>query len=130
MNKALVFASVLFITIISGCSTGTAIRIGDAQYPPTNPKNVKVYLDPNNIKLEYEEIGVVSAEKTAGWTFTNVSEEDVIEILVKKAASIGADAIILQQLSDESVPWAVQGAGGTSSLDKKKARATAIRFKR
>ena len=41
---------------------------------------------------------MVSAEKTAGWTFTNVNEEEVINILISKAASIGADGIILQSI--------------------------------
>ena len=48
----------------------------------------------------------------------------------KKAASIGADAIILVTMEGDSVPWAVQGAGGSSSLDRKSAKAIAIKFKR
>ena len=117
------------LLFIYGCSTGSAMRIGAANHPPTKPGNVLVYLDPNTINREYEVIGLVSAEKTAGWTFTNVNEEKVINILISKAATIGGDAIIIQSIENSSKPWAVQGAGGSSSLDKKSARASVIKFK-
>ena len=128
MIKCLSLLAALFL-MTYGCSTGSAIRIGGTNYSATNPKDVIVYLDPNTVSKQYEVIGMVSAEKTAGWTFTNVNEEEVINILISKAASIGADGIILQSIESGSKPWAVQGAGGSSSLDKKTARATAIRFK-
>jgi len=126
------FLSVLLIVsliVVSCGASGSATRVGENYYPPTNAENVLVYFGDGQIDKEFEIIGRVTAEKTAGWTFTNVDEDKVIKQLKKEAASIGADAIIIGEIKDGSVPWAVQGAGGSSSLNKKSSVAAAIKFK-
>jgi len=129
--KKRVFIQCLFslgCSLLLSCSSGSAIKTGDDDYPPTKADNVKVFLNAESVKRPYKEIGMVTAQKTAGWTFTNVSDEAVIKILRKKAATIGADAIIMALLEGDSKPWAVVGAGGSSSLDRKTAKAIAIKF--
>lgn len=88
-----------------------------------------MFLKSSDVTRPFDEIGYVTAQKTAGWTFTNVSEDKVVKALIKAAAKIGAEAIILEGVSEDGVPWAVTGAGGSSSLDRKSGRALAIRFK-
>ncbi|MBD3617455.1 MAG: hypothetical protein HUJ22_12875 [Gracilimonas sp.] len=117
------------LIMISCGATGSATRIGENYYPPTKAEDVSVYFGDGQIEKEFEIIGRVTAEKTAGWTFTNVDEDKVIKQLKKEAASIGADAIIIGEIKDGGVPWAVQGAGGSSSLNKKSSVAAAIKFK-
>ena len=126
-----IYPLILAVSLIAieSCSTGSAVREGGGQHSATRPENVIVYLDVAMIDKPYDVIGMVSAEKTAGWTFTNVSDEEVINIMITKASSLGADAIVIQSIESGSKPWAVKGAGGSSSLDKKVARATAIKFK-
>ena len=129
-NKNLIFLTLLIAVIINGCGpTGSVTRIGANFYEPVSPQNVLVYFGDGQIDKEFEIIGRVTAEQTAGWTFTNVDEDKVIGELKKQAAKIGADAIIIGEIQDGSVPWAVQGAGGSSSLNRKTAVAAAIKFK-
>jgi hypothetical protein len=80
-------------------------------------------LDPQAIGRDYEVIGYVSAQKTAGWTFTMVPEEEVVAICRQKAASLGAHAILLDPIQDDSIPWQ------QNSLNRKTAHAAALRFK-
>ncbi len=117
------------LTIYSCGTSGSATRIGENYYEPTVSDQVSVYFGDSKIDSEFEVIGRVTAEKTAGWTFTNVDQDKVIKQLKKEAASIGADAIVIGEIKDGSVPWAVQGAGGSSSLNRKTAVAAAIKFK-
>ena len=124
---ALLFA---FLLAGTGCGTsGSATQIGEQRYSATEPENVLVYFSEESIDQAFELIGRVTAEKTASWTFTNVDEDKIVNRLKKEAASIGADAIVIGSMEDGSVPWAVQGAGGSSSLNKKSAVAFAIKFK-
>ena len=126
-----VASGVLLISIVCvGCATSGAVRTGVDSYPATKAADVRVFLRRADVPTAFEEIGYVTAQKTAGWTFTNVAEDKVVAVLCKQAAKIGADAIILEGVSGDSVPWAVVGAGSASSLDRKSGRATAIKFKK
>jgi len=115
-------AVLVFLVATCGCRSGSAVRIGDSQHAPTNAGKVAVYFDADSVGRTHEVIGHVSAEKTAGWTFTNVSEQEVIAILLSKAATIGADAIVLHSLVHDRVPW------GQNSLDRRCAQAIAIKY--
>jgi len=121
----------LFLTflLVTACGpTGSAIRTGDTQHPPTPEETVDVYFEPENVEQKYTDIGRVTAENTSGWTFSEVDPDKIIAQLKEEAASIGAHAIVIESTTDGQRPWAVQGAGGTSSLDTKSAEAVAIRY--
>ena len=118
------------LLLVGGCgSSGSATRIGAAAYPATDSEQVQVFFSEESVEREFDVIGRVTAQVTSGTTFTNVSEDSVIRRLRREAASIGAHAIVIASLEDGSVPWAVQGAGGSSSLNRKTAVAAAIRFR-
>lgn len=118
------------VLLVAGCgSSGSATRIGGAYYPATDAEQVQVFFSEESVGREFDVIGRVTAQITSGTTFTNVSEDSVIRRLRREAASIGAEAIVVASLEDGSVPWAVQGAGGSSSLNRKTAVAAAIRFR-
>lgn len=97
-----------------------------------------VFLKSDDVKRPYQEIGVVSVERRAKTTFTDVNEGKVIDILKKKAASIGAQGIIMESMTQQDKQYANYGSawnseggvqtGGITSIDKKTAHAKAIRF--
>jgi len=126
MRTLILLACALFIV---GCgSSSSATRIGGANYLSTNAEQVQVFFSEESVGREFDVIGRVTAQVTSGTTFTNVSEDSLIRRLKREAASIGAHAIVIASLEDGSVPWAVQGVGGSSSLNRKTGVAKGIRF--
>ncbi|MCA9445412.1 MAG: hypothetical protein KC964_31775 [Candidatus Omnitrophica bacterium] len=125
--------------LLVGCSTtSSAIRTGSQTFEATTPASVQVYFSPDQVPGKYEEIGRVSTQKRAQTAWTDVNEEKLIEILKKEAASLGAQAIILQSIVEDENPvssgamtWNESrgfGGGGSNTFNKKSATAIAIRF--
>ncbi len=78
------------ILLVQGCATSKFVVTGNT-YPPYNGP-IKVFLSPPE-DIEYEEIGIVSSSSSVilpihEWTH-------LIEVMQKKAASKGANAIII-----------------------------------
>ena len=82
----------LFAVLIAGCATGSYILTGK-QRPPIDPKEVKVLLQAPSV---CEVIGIVEARSLSGWTDQDKMNH-VVEELKAQAASIGANAIVLNQ---------------------------------
>ena len=95
MKNFLYIIAITLIVIASGCATGTALVTG-IQRPATDPNSVVLYTEIPN--FEYEVIGIVTASSDAGWT-----EQDelnyAVEELKRQAAKIGANGIILENVS-------------------------------
>ncbi len=87
--KNFVYLSVL--SILVGCSTGSALITGEKQ-EPIDPNVVEVYRNPPQEKFEY--IGIVQSESVE-----ILSEQEALdralEELKKQAAKIGANGVIL-----------------------------------
>ena len=134
----LIVVLVLPVLVLGCYTTSSAIRTGEGAFPATTPAEVAVFLQPEDVKRPYQEIGVVSAERRAKTTWTDVNEGKVIDLLKKKAASIGAHGIILESITQQDKTsasfggmWNTEGGfqgGGVNSIDKKTARARAIRY--
>ena len=74
---------------ISGCSTwGYKTRIGEHTYPPVDYHKVKLITEKPD--RPYEVIGIVSVQ---GGTIATAG--DMYQKLIKSAAELGADAVIL-----------------------------------
>lgn len=98
MKKILYLIAITLIIIANSCATGTALVTG-IQRPATDPKSVVLYTEIPN--CEYEVIGIVTASSDAGWT----EQEDLnyaVEELKYQAAKIGANGIILENVSTSS----------------------------
>ena len=96
MKKILYLIAFALIVIANGCAaTGTALVTG-IQRPATDPKSVVLYAEIPN--CEYEVIGIVTASSDIGWT----EQDDInyaVEELKRQAAKIGANGIILENIS-------------------------------
>jgi hypothetical protein len=86
MMKKLIVALIIVFPILTSCSyytyhipTGSSIQI------ETKPETIKIYS--GDIEQEYIVIGSVAADVMGGG-------DDVVRYLKKKAAKLGADAII------------------------------------
>lgn len=77
------------ILLVQGCATSKFVVTGNT-YPPYNG-TIKVFLSPPE-DIEYEEIGIVSS---SGSLILPPQWAHLIEAMQKKAASKGANAIII-----------------------------------
>lgn len=115
----------LALVALAGCISTNAVKLGEpTQYPPVNPEEIKVFLKEEDVKGEFDKIAIVNAE--GNYSYAN--DERMITAMKKKAAKLGANAIILGEFKDpstvEKIADAVIGVGG-----EKTAKVLAIRLK-
>lgn len=85
---------VSFLLLAASCASGTALVTG-TQREATTVESVMIYTEP---PTNYEVIGIVTASSNSGMTDQG-SLNYAIEELKKQAAKIGANGIILQNVS-------------------------------
>ena len=90
IQRIVLTATLLTLTVMAGCLQGQSIRTGN--YYPPKPQNaiVDVYFE-TSPKLNYEEVGIVSATGT-DW---NADMIDVVRTLKRQVRELGADAVIV-----------------------------------
>jgi hypothetical protein len=97
-SRALAAAAMLCLT---ACGT-SHVLIGGARAPMA-PDRVKIYLEP--ISRKYEEIAVVRASSRYSLSLTAVGKGDVvIRRLQEEAARLGANGVLLQEISTANHP--------------------------
>ena len=107
-------ALILFGVFLFSCTTVSVLPVNNAKFGnPTN--NVTIYSNRDAIERKYEEIAIIFSESDAGMVGTN----KIIDKLLQKAKSIGADGIILEEKSTTSINM----YGGVTSF-----KVIAIRF--
>ena len=89
----------LAVVALAGCISTNAVRLGTpTQYPPVRPEEVQVFLEEEDVKGEFDKIAIVNAE--GNYSYAN--DERMIEAMKKKAAKLGANAIIIGEFKDPS----------------------------
>lgn len=111
--------------LLAGCINTNSVQLGTpTQYPPVKPEEVQVFLKEADVQGDFDKVAIVNAE--GNYTYAN--DERMINAMKKKAAKLGANAIILGEFKDpstvEKIADAIIGVGG-----EKKARVLAIRLK-
>ena len=89
-------------TILFGCvSTQSSIIISGNLRPETSPDRVRIYIDP---PARYETIGIVNATSEIGIErqAMQAAQDRTINELIKRAAKMGANGIILSNTKNES----------------------------
>ena len=92
-----VFLMVAVLLAFVACASGNALVTG-TQRPATNPESVVIYTEASE---KYEVIGIVTASSDA----TGSAQTDLnyaVAELKKQAAKIGANGIILQDVSSSN----------------------------
>lgn len=107
------------LAILAACVTTNATRLGSGPIRPKIPaEQVVLYRTAEQVPNRYEEIAILHSEGEVSWT----DEADMYESMKKKAAELGANAIILDALSEPSAGAKVAGAFlGTGAERKGKA---------
>ncbi len=97
--KAIV-AAAFCVLLLSGCVTTNASMLGTAstQRPVVLPENVALYRNADQVPRRYEEVALLNSEGDSNFT----NEAKMFESMKKKAGEVGANAIILDALSEPS----------------------------
>ena len=122
--KKVLWVSLLALALAS-CVSTNAVRIGTAvQRPPIPADQVTIYRTADQVPSKYEEVALLNASGAAGgWT----TESQMIKSMQKKAGKLGANAIILDAISEPSAGAKVAAAFlGTTTERKGKAIAIYI----
>jgi hypothetical protein len=117
MKKVLGLAVLLGLAI--ACVSTSAVRIGTpASHPLTSWKNVAVYRTADQVPGKYDEVGLLVS--TGESMMTN--ESQMWNSMRKSAAKLGANAIILDAMSEPKsaakIASAVLGVGGAQRKGK------------
>ncbi|HZG43571.1 MAG TPA: hypothetical protein VEY93_11445 [Longimicrobium sp.] len=116
--------SLIAALLLSACTTTSAVLLGGSgTYPELNPAEVRVFLRERDVPDEYERIALVTARSDASWT----DETDLIRAMRKRAAKLGANAIIIGDISDPTTLERVAEVL-TDYEPQRRGRAVAIRL--
>lgn len=117
--KIKAFIIVLISISIIGCVTTKAVKLGSGpDRPPVPWEKVIVYRTADQVPGDYEEIALLTSTGESMWT----NEEQMWKSMKKKAGKLGANAIILDAMSEPSagakVASAFLGVGGAERKGK------------
>ena len=91
----------------TGCvSTQVTKLVSKIDYPPVSPEEVQVYLNEKDIVHPYEKLAIIHMQGDATWT----NEAQLIEAAKKKAAKLGANAIVVNQIKEPGSGAKIVGA--------------------
>ncbi len=122
--KRLILA-VSAVIAISACVSTNATVLGTATSARAkiDPATVRVFRTADQVKAKYEEVALLNASGESGMT----NESKMVTSMRNKAASLGANGIILDAISEPSAGAKIAGAFfGTGSQRKGKAIAIYI----
>jgi hypothetical protein len=95
-----------WLLLAAGCATPTHVLVGTPR-PPIDPKQVTVYAKAPD---KYEEIGIVEASSP-----TLASSQQKTDVLIQRlkeqAAKLGANGLLIKELSEESSASVGAGTG-------------------
>ena len=126
MRKRMYSLGILALVLsLSACISSSAVQLGQpTQYPAVAPEQVQVFLKEEDVKQEFDKVALITAEGN----YTYADDERMIKAMKKKAAQLGANAIVIGEFKDPSavgkIADAVIGVGG-----QKTGKVLAIRLK-
>jgi hypothetical protein len=103
-NPALLIIAIAFL---ASCVSVNSTRLGNAAYrPPVPADQVLIYRTADQVPGKYEEIALLNAKGDSSWS----SEAGMFKQMKKKAGKMGANAIILDAISEPSAGAKIAGA--------------------
>ena len=110
------------LAALTGCVTTNATRLGTGTtLAPVPVESVAIYRTASQVPGKYQEVALLNAKGESSWT----DEAAMFRSMRKKAAELGANAIILDAVSEPSAGAKVASAiFGTGA--ERKGRAIAV----
>jgi hypothetical protein len=102
--------------ITTGCTrTNAALVDNSIHLAPTCPDAVKLYTSPSSVGASYTEIALLNSTGASGWT----TEAGMMTSMRKKAASIGANGIIMGNINEPGAGAKVAAAVFGTATERK-----------
>lgn len=93
------FLALFSASLLGACmSTGAALLGEGSLGPEVDPREVRVFMYEDHVPGEYERLALVTAHSDVRWH----DETDLVNAMRRRAAKLGADAIILDDLREPS----------------------------
>lgn len=118
--------SLLFLALLCGAcvSTNSVLLGGSGTYPEIEPNQVRIFLTETDVEVPFDKIALITASGSTNLT----GEVELIKAMRKKAASLGANGLILGEIREP--PLAAEIAGDLLGFDfDRRGRAVAIRIR-
>jgi len=123
MRAKMLFSLICLSLLLISCVSTKAVRLGTSAQRPLVPwKEVVVYRTADQVPIKYEEVALLSATGDSAFT----TEEGMWNSLRKKAGKLGANAIILDAMSEPSAGAKVAAAFLLGTGAERKGKAIAI----
>lgn len=91
---------------LSGCIQTSHTMLGSKEYPVLTPEEVTIYLSEEDIPGEWEKVAIINASGSTGYT----NQQQMYEAVRKRAAQIGANGVLFQEIDEPSAGAKVAGA--------------------
>ena len=102
--------------LISACvSTNASLIDPSVHLARTCQSAIKLYTTPDRVGQPYREVAVLNATGESNWS----NEEDMIDSMRDKAADVGANGIILDNIDEPSALTKVIGAVAKTGTQRK-----------
>jgi hypothetical protein len=104
MKRSLILA--VIVCLWTSCVSVNATRLGTAPLRPAVSANkVAVYLTADRVPGKYEEVALLNAGGSSRWT----TESEMYDVMRSRAGQYGANAIILDSMSEPSAGAKIAG---------------------
>lgn len=95
---ALSTAALLSVLVFTGCVSTSVTPLSGQSYPSLQPDDVVIYLSEQDIPAEYDKIALIYARGDHAMT----DEARMFKAVRKKAARLGANGVLLQEVREPS----------------------------
>ena len=99
----------LALSVLASYVSASTVMVGDPR-PPTDPNNVKVYME---TPRHFDRIAIIRKGSGGSWAFSDQSQVDEAIAKIRiEAAKVGANGILLQVIETDSRGGVGIGIGG------------------
>lgn len=99
----------LAVCVLASYVSASTVIVGEPR-PPTNPNNVKVYME---TPRHFDRIAIIRKGSGGSWAFSDQSQVDEAIAKIRiEAAKVGANGILLQVIETDSRGGVGIGIGG------------------
>lgn len=99
MRRHILPAAVLVLAlVVTGCISTSVTPLSGKQYPPVHEDEVTIYLRAEDVPREYEKVAIIYAKGD----YATTDEAQMFKAVRKKAAKLGANGVLLEEVTEPS----------------------------
>lgn len=115
MKTRILFSLALLATTVSCVSTNATVLDPSIKLARTCPDAVRLFTTPARVTSPYREVALLHSKGESGWS----NEEQMFESMREKAAELGANGIILDNIDEPSALTKVIGTVAKTGTQRK-----------